>query len=335
MGAKQRDTEWLDAWIERLPLPLHVVPATAISTLFVLFSFLLRSGADLQGYPFITFFPVIMAAALLFGWRQGVLAAALSGGFAWAFFIPSAGDPAQIGATALALGFFAAVAGSLVLIAAMLQHTIGRLAVAREQNRVLAETRGLLFHELQHRVSNNLQMAAGMLALQGRQIVDAEALAAIGHASRRLEVIGTISREIYRPDGASRTLTELLEPLCQHVVEASGTAIELRFRDVAGVLLPANASIPVALIVAEAVANAIEHGLAHRQRGMIRVDCLRDERDLRIEVHDDGEGLSEGFDVEADGNLGLRIAMMFAAQIGARFQLLDGKGATARLTLPV
>ena len=43
-----------------------------------------------------------------------------------------------------------------------------QLAAERETNRSLGDTRELLFRELQHRVSNNLQVAAGLLTMQNR-----------------------------------------------------------------------------------------------------------------------------------------------------------------------
>ena len=40
------------------------------------------------------------------------------------------------------------------------------LAIERERSRTLAENRELLFHELQHRVSNNLQVVAAMIDMR-------------------------------------------------------------------------------------------------------------------------------------------------------------------------
>lgn len=75
----------------------------------------------------------------------------------------------------------------------------------------LAATRELLFRELQHRVSNNLQMVAALLTVQRRKIADPEAKLALDEASRRLGVIGRISRQLYDPTGAGKDLPAFLD----------------------------------------------------------------------------------------------------------------------------
>ncbi|MEI9849526.1 MAG: ATP-binding protein [Sphingomonas sp.] len=110
--------------------------------------------------------------------------------------------------------------------------------------------------------------------------------------------------------------------------------IVLSVRAEAGLLLDPDAAVPIALIVAETIANAIEHGLAGRERGAIEVALVRHEAGLRLEVCDDGHGLPEGFDLATSGSLGLGIVRTFAEQLGGTFEMLPGERTTARLTLP-
>jgi two-component sensor histidine kinase len=59
-------------------------------------------------------------------------------------------------------------------------------------------------------------------------------------------------------------------------------------------LLMPDAAIPTALIVAEAVANAMEHGFAEGKGGRIVIGIVRDpEGGPQITVHDDGHGLPQ------------------------------------------
>ena len=71
---------------------------------------------------------------------------------------------------------------------------------------LLADNRELLFRELQHRVSNNLQVAAAMLGLQRRHIDHDAARRALDDASSRLALIGRISRALYDPSGAGNDM---------------------------------------------------------------------------------------------------------------------------------
>ena len=203
----------------------------------------------------------------------------------------------------------------------------------------LAATRELLFRELQHRVSNNLQMVAALLTVQRRKIADPEAKLALDEASRRLGVIGRISRQLYDPTGAGKDLPAFLDQLARDVIETSGHAnITHHVSGISPNGLGPEAAIPLALVVAEAIANSIEHGFANREdacRVDIRVRSTADHR-LQVEVEDDGCGLPVGFTLEQSESLGLKIATMLASQLGGNFTLQPGiSGTLARLELPL
>ncbi|WNO53924.1 sensor histidine kinase [Stakelama saccharophila] len=305
----------------------------------VLLGLFLRFAVDRglpSGFPYVTFFPAVILSSFLFGVRWGSVAAVLSGLCAWYFFIPPPDSFALERSGAVALGFYCFVVVTDILLVHWMQRANANLARERETSRALAETRELLFRELQHRVSNNLQVAAGLLALQKRRLHDDSARLALDEASRRLALIGRISRQLYDAGGATRSMREFLEPLCADVVEASGRQnIRCTITVAEDAPLTPDAAVPLALIVAEAVSNAVEHGFRNRDGGTIEVLLARDETAMvKVEVTDDGEGLPDGFSIEASNSLGLRIAVMLAEQLGGRFDLLGGKGTTARLTLP-
>lgn len=326
--------------LERLPV-LRNRPAVAAAAMIGLCgtALLLRFAAEPwlpSGFPYVTFFPAVIVSSFLFGARIGAAAAVICGLLSWYFFIGPRGSLSLGPSQLVALGFYVLVVGTDVVIIHWMQRANANLAREREISRALAKTRELLFRELQHRVSNNLQVAAGLLTLQKRQVSDAQARAALDEAGRRLGLIGRISRQLYDAAGATRSMREFLEPLCADVVEASGrTGVRCIVRAEDDAVLAPDAAIPLALIVAEAVANAVEHGFADRAHGTIEVELRREsESMLRVEVRDDGRGLPDGFDIAASGSLGLRIASMLAEQLRGSFELVRGTGATARLLLP-
>ncbi|MCC2977579.1 DUF4118 domain-containing protein [Sphingomonas sp. PL-96] len=326
--------------LERLPIaadrPWIGVSVTLVS---VVIGFVVRWVADPvlpSGFPFVSFFPVVILISFLFGVRFGTLAAVLCGLLAWRFFIPPYDTWALTPGSTLALLFYVFVVVTDMALVHWMQRANRNLARERELSRALADTRELLFNELQHRVSNNLQVAAGLLSIQKRQVSDSAARAALDEAARRLALIGRISRQLYDAGGATRTMREFLEPLCADVIEASGrTGIRCTIDVAADAPLSPDAAVPLALIVAEAMANAIEHGFRDRATGHIEVHLARDGRDMvKVEVRDDGHGLPEGFNIEASDSLGLRIATMLASQLNGRFDLVREKVTTARLLLP-
>ena len=110
--------------------------------------------------------------------------------------------------------------------------------------------------------------------------------------------------------------------------------IEIHVHSSEQILLRPAAAIPVALIVAEAVANAIEHGFAERDEGRIDVELARNDGKVTVEVHDDGKGPPPDFDLASHGSLGLNIAGMLAEQLDGTFVLIRDRRTTARLVLP-
>lgn len=335
MGRGQDDIRWMEdlpvlqdrPWLQ-LGLTLAIT-GTALLVRIALGPFLP------PGLPYATFFPAVIITSFLLGARPGLLAAILGGILGWLFFI---GDPLAISplpGTAPSLLLYVVGDALILLLFHWMQVATASLVAQRERNHRLAETRTLLFHELQHRVSNNLQVAAGLLVLQKRHVGDPAAQAALDEAARRIGTIGRISRRLYRPDGEAQDVRALLAALVADVIEANGKPVDLKIEDPDALALAPDAAVPVALIVAEAVANAIEHGLGGREGGRIVIRCLRREQGFAIEIEDDGQGLRPGFDITRHASLGLHIAATLAGQLGGRFELEPGdRGARARLVVP-
>ena len=327
-------------WIEQLPVARdRPVLGTIVMLAIVMGALALRMvTAPLlpSGFPYVTFFPAVIVTSFLFGGRLGVVSAALCGVLAWYLFIPPAYSFAMTRGTAFALAFYVFVVATDLVLVHWMQSANRQLARERELSRSLADTRELLFRELQHRVSNNLQVAAGLLNMQKRTLDDPKGKAALDEATRRLALIGRISRQIYDPSGLAQQLLPFLEELCQAVIKASGR--DDLVREVQGdseLRLHPDAAIPTALVIAEAVANAVEHGFRGGRIGRISVGVGRHfEGGAAVTVHDDGHGLPDGFVHNGTTSLGMRIATTLASGQGGRFHLEPHGGALATLTLP-
>jgi two-component system, sensor histidine kinase PdtaS len=326
--------------LERFPLacgrPLLAYSAAAGISMLALAVRLLADPSMPAGYPYVAFFPAVILSTFLFGVGPGILAGLVCGLVAWYCFMPPQFSVKMSASIAFALGFYALVVAIDIMLIDWMQRANRRLAVERERSRQLAERTELLFRELQHRVSNNLQVVGGLLALQIRSVSDGKARAALEEASRRLALIGRIQRQLYDPHGEQLDLAAFFDQLGADLIESgSKPGIAFRIEAEAGIRLPAQVAVPIALIVAESVSNAIEHGFADRDTGEIGVQAFSEAGSLRIAVTDDGAGLPPGFDLAASDSLGLRLAQMLARQLGGTFSIESGGGTTARLILPI
>lgn len=329
------------AWMARFPIAADTSPIAILATLGMAVAALavrmLVAPVLPPGYPFLTFFPAVIVTSVLFGVRAGAVQAVLCGCMAWYFFIPPVYSMALSQGSAVAMSFYVFVVATDIALVHWMQAANRQLAREQAISRTLAETRELLFRELQHRVSNNLQVAAALLSMRRARLAEPEGRAALEDTARRLALIGRISRQLYDASGEAHALIPFLDGLCRDVIEAAGRGdVSLAVTGDESVQLVPDSAIPTALVVAEAVANALEHGLADERPGTIavRVAMDHDAREVEIAIEDDGIGLPADFDVERANSLGLQIARMLAASRGGRFALEHDGRTRATLRLP-
>lgn len=287
-----------------------------------------------KGFPFITFLPVVVLTAFIAGLGPGILVTALSALTGWYVFIAPAYTFGLTQEGALALAFFLATAGIVVAIIHAMHSALARLRIERSKSANLAVHRENLFKELQHRISNNLQVVSALLALQKTTLTDENARQALNDASQRLVLIAKLNRKLHDPSTTGLDLKEFLRELCHDVSQAAGILEPgCHVKGTEGVSLPADKAVPLALIVAELLSNSIEHGFAGREPGKLRMDLKRASGDkIVLTVQDDGHGLPAGFDLKQAKSLGLRIVQSLAQQIEARLEIFSDKGTTCRLT---
>jgi two-component sensor histidine kinase len=327
--------------VERFPLlrdrPWARIAVGILSAAVALVMRFALDGIVPPGYPFLTLFPAILLATFIFGRLTGSVAALLCGIGAWYWFIAPVNGFGVNAGSITAMLFYTVIVGTAVYIIDMAQRATALAIHERERAAALAETRGLLFRELQHRVSNNLQVIGALLGAQRRRVTDPAARDAIAEAANRLTVIGQISRSLYQADGEQAALDSFLDGLARAVLSSSGREDVALTLDVEpGLSLKVDAALPLAIVFAENLSNALEHGLAGRSGTIaVRVASTAGNR-LIMSVTDDGAGLRDGFDLATCNSLGLHIVGQLAKQLGGTFTLtaIDPQGTQAILDIP-
>ncbi|MCU0728709.1 MAG: sensor histidine kinase, partial [Sphingopyxis sp.] len=213
---------------------------------------------------------------------------------------------------------------------------------------MLAEQRELLFAELQHRVSNNLQLVGSLLSVQKRGVDDPAARVALEQASLRLSAIGRISRELYHIDGAGEDIGIFLQRLAQAILEASGRTgdITISWQLERAITLDSKAILPLALVFTEALSNVLEHAYPNgvgpldvtlRRLGDDRCELMLDDEGRGVAVETgSGPATLAAPGLSGPTSLGLRIAAQLAQQLNGSFTLTrrpDRPGSRARLDI--
>lgn len=284
------------------------------------------------GFPYVTFFPAVILATFIAGLGPGIVAAVLCGLSAWYFFIPPWMTFIVNGPTLLAQGLYTAVVAVDIALVYGMQTAMSRLAAERARTKDLLDTQTTMFHELRHRVANNMQFVSALLALQKRTIgiTPESAAAALDEAVLRLETMARVHRRLHDPQ-AGHNFAAHVEALCQDLLHAAGAASIVCVVSVSAAPRSPERLLALALLIVEAVTNCLKHAFAETGGGTVRID-LHPQPDnpagLRLSVTDDGIGLPAGFDVQRSSSLGWTIIRNLAGQLGGRLTIGQPDGGT-------
>jgi two-component sensor histidine kinase len=176
---------------------------------------------------------------------------------------------------------------------------VGAIVLCRDVTELRARERELItkdvtIREIHHRVRNNLQTVASLLRIQSRQAGSEEVKESLSQAMRRVSAIAVVHDVLSEGIDQTVSFDQIFKRILLLIPEIAGyhTTVKTEFSGSFGDLA-AERSTPLALVLTEVVANAVEHGLSDRS-GTISVFAERDKTHLHIEVTDDGVGLAEG-----------------------------------------
>lgn len=213
------------------------------------------------------------------------------------------------------------------------QHALLEAAGAQQE---------LLMQEIHHRVKNNLQVVASLLNLQASRIRLPEARAEFQAARDRVRTLATLHRHLYA-HGEVHTIDmrEFLIELCNQLFQAMGEKAGERLRleiEAPELKMSSDQAVPLALIVTEAVSNAVKYAFPDGRRGSIWVHLTADLDHAELEIRDDGVGIPAGrVETEAgtrDG-IGIQLIRGFARQLCATLLVEEGNGTRYKICLPL
>ena len=191
-----------------------------------------------------------------------------------------------------------------------------------------------------HRAKNAIHSAASMLKLEVRRAQSPEACDVLRRAMDRLRAMADVHELLQGGEGDRRQvdLPVLVGRLADGLRRSFPEMAERVHLDAAvdDVSLDPERSMPLALLINEAVTNAYKHAFPDGRTGRIAVDLRVTGHDgtaaVQLSVRDDGVGLPvEG----RDGSLGLQLIRGFGRQIGGDLSVTGAReGTTVALRFP-
>ncbi len=211
------------------------------------------------------------------------------------------------------------------------------LTAHEERLRVAESHQTLLIKEIHHRVKNNLQIIASLLNLQANRIRQPEARAEFASARDRVRALATLHRHLYS-DGELHTLNmrsfliELCGQLFQAIGEKEGRRIRLEI-EAPDIVMSTDQAVPLALVVTEAVSNAIKYAFPGGRSGVVSVRLTEEMEGIaKLVIQDNGIGIPAGRAETETGirdGLGIQLIRGFARQLGATLDVLEGEADAA------
>jgi two-component sensor histidine kinase len=205
------------------------------------------------------------------------------------------------------------------LLASIATHA----AVALEHGR--AVMRGVLAQEIHHRVKNNLQTVASLLRLQARSTDRIDPREALEHSVNRILAIAAVHELLTERRDEDVELADLIDRLRAMLVQGVGGGKDVTAH-LEPVSLPGARATALALVFAELLQNALEHG-----GDRVRVELARRNGDIVLAIADNGTGVPE----EVAGGTGLSIVRALVRdELRGTLDLSSDSGTRAEVVFP-
>jgi two-component sensor histidine kinase len=218
-----------------------------------------------------------------------------------------------------------------------IEDVTGKRALERQKDDLLRQ-KDVLLDEIQHRVTNSLQIIASIILLKAKSVDSEETRRHLHDAHHRVISVAAVQQHLHASAAIGSIemqpyLTRLCEALAFSMI-GDERPIVLKVLGEGGIASCRNAE-SLGLIVTELVINSLKHAFNERTSGgQISVAYEVSGTDWRLSVADNGVGKPNGVLTQPKkGGLGTGIVTALAKQLDAQVETLSGpQGTTVSLT---
>lgn len=197
-----------------------------------------------------------------------------------------------------------------------------------EQKKLLIE-KDWLVKEIHHRVKNNLQMVVSLLNAQTEFLNHPSAIDAIKESRERMQAIAIIHQNLYQLDNNTNiNMRSYINELIDNIQHSFADSKRIYFKtDVADISLDISQSVPLGLILNEAITNAIKYAYPKSEQGSIQISLNHHGTDqLQLKIEDNGKGLPADLDIKHSNSLGMQLISLFSEQLEGDLYFVNNNG---------
>ena len=206
-----------------------------------------------------------------------------------------------------------------------------RRMLEREKDELFKQ-KDTLLDELQHRISNSLQIIAGVILMKASTVSSEEARLLLQDTHDRVISIATIQQTLHAsgtigPIAMVPYLTRLSDALAASMI-GDVRPVTLNVAGTAGSLSSREAE-SIGLITTELVMNALKHAFpSEKMNGLINITYDIDGTNWKLSVADNGIGRPDGVFAQPKTGLGTGIIKALAQDLNAIVETLAGPDGT-------
>lgn len=210
-----------------------------------------------------------------------------------------------------------------------------------QKNEIISKTlaeKDFLMREIHHRVKNNLQVISSLLSLQSQHLKDPEALRSIKESRDRVKSMALIHQNLYEDDHhlfieVSDYIPKLAQGLFQSY-NIEPNRIDLKI-DIQSMTLDLDTVTSLGLIINEIITNALKYAFPDNRLGSISLKLNKDTEHLRLQINDNGVGISQDFDFKTLKSFGYQIIRSFGAKMKAEINVENNDGTNFMMKIPL
>jgi two-component sensor histidine kinase len=216
-----------------------------------------------------------------------------------------------------------------------------RVQQREESLKRAVDEKDILLREIHHRVQNNLQTITSLLNLQSTEDLPPEAVEKLTQAKTRIRALSLVHTQLYASADLSRVvLNDLIREICRQFWQIFDVDTHRVACEVAGDQVEAgvDAAVPLALLVTEAVTNALKYAFPDERSGTVRITFGRAGDRVALEIADDGVGFppdAPARDRASRHSLGLRLIAALAKQVDGDLRIDGANGVKISVSMPV
>ncbi len=205
---------------------------------------------------------------------------------------------------------------------------ITEIKQAEEKIKKLLNEKELILKEVHHRIKNNMNTIMSFLYIQSSILNDPIAIAALDDSANRIRSMLILYDKLYRSEDFNNIaideyLPSLIDEIISNFPNSNYVTVE---KKIESFNLNVKKMQPIGIIINELLTNIMKYAFTGKENGFVSVSAALKDNTVKLEVSDNGMGMSESVNSENSTGFGMQLVNMLTDQIGGSIKIERGEG---------